>query len=493
MFITEFQTLIRSLLNVDVQRRFDIVETLNHEWNFQISTRPPGRHMQSPHSIAANINAGNPKKQNNALPPSWNPFQSVDILSNLKFPSPVQPKHPKNSSEKVNIKVRGDKHPPSQMYKSHKTSITQSPHSIAANINTGHSSKQNPCKLTHNGLPPSWTPFQSIDILNNLKVPSHVQPNCAKESFNQGNIEVQGGESLSKKMLISHKTSTMPSPHSIANINTGNSTIQPCQFTNNALPPSWNPFQSVDILSNLKPPPLVKDSFNKGNVDVQGGKKQSHQMQNANTTTTTDTWNPFQSQIEWNLCERSKLDISINNPSTAVTPQSNSDKPIVPVPNATDNSKRWTPFDSQIAWQCTPMVSTSAKLGVHECCSKENDSSNSAKPIVPVPNAMDNSKGWTPFDSQIAWQCTPMVRTSAKLEVHECCSKENASSFKSDTQSENYSSALQPKHSSNATKMQQNLSNASIVNYPFQTKPWTPFDSPSLLEKIASTTLPYFT
>ena len=46
--------------------------------------------MQSPHSSAANIDTGNPNKPNNELPPSWNPFQSVDILINLKLPSLVQ-------------------------------------------------------------------------------------------------------------------------------------------------------------------------------------------------------------------------------------------------------------------------------------------------------------------------------------------------------------------------------------------------------------------
>ena len=92
----------------------------------------------------------------------------------------------------------------SQMHKSNKTIITQSPHSIAANINTGHSNKQNPFKLANNVLPPSWTPFQSIDILNNLKLKSHVQHNSAKDSFNQGNIEVQGGETYPTKRFSIH-------------------------------------------------------------------------------------------------------------------------------------------------------------------------------------------------------------------------------------------------------------------------------------------------
>ncbi len=45
-----------------------------------------------------------------------------------------------------------------------------------------------------------------------------------KDSFDKGNIEVQGGENTSYKMLDSHKTSITQSPHSIANVNTGNST-----------------------------------------------------------------------------------------------------------------------------------------------------------------------------------------------------------------------------------------------------------------------------
>ncbi len=45
-YLTECKALIKSLLNMNVQTRFDIVQAWNHVWNYQTSVRPPQPNTQ---------------------------------------------------------------------------------------------------------------------------------------------------------------------------------------------------------------------------------------------------------------------------------------------------------------------------------------------------------------------------------------------------------------------------------------------------------------
>jgi len=426
IYLTECQSLIQSLLNVNVQARFDIVQALNHAWNCQTCVKPPQPNTQPP--LHANATNKKPAKThihnnvvNNAVPNAWNPFHSPDLLSNFKISSPDPPKrvnHPTNKfSNQFQCKAICNDDPaiivaitqhrsvksknrisnkicnPFKSQNQWKVGNIQTPADSSAQKTSqfGHTNTNIQHNVAHNTVPNTCKPFQSPDLLRCLKMYSPVP------------LKPTNSPAIKSSTQFQCKTIAKDDPAIIVAIKQDKNDKNKDKTSNASLNPFMSKFQGK-VSNNLTPDhsPAQKTSQLIGHTNT-------NIQHNVANNTVPNAWNPFQSPNLLSCLKISSPDLpkSANPVPRKIKANKDVVKVVVPIlkcskhqnsKNAKSFNTTWPPCNSQNNW---------------EDSSSSGNTSPQKNPQIKHSTMANISSinHWNPWSSQLKWDIGGMSNT----------------------------------------------------------------------------------